>query len=306
MGVTLLHPLFLVPAVFCAVAAWRLRARGGDGWERVMSAPVLALLRPRAAAGNVNFALLALAIVFAALTSPARKADTENSYTLDDGLLVLADVSKSMTLTDIRPSRMAAAREAALAISAAAGARPVALIVYAGDAYLAEPFATDRRQFDAYARTLDHGLIAAEGSDVGRALSLARAVIVQSGVAHARLVLVGDGGGLDAGVTEIAARFARRGYRLDVVVTALPGATQPSATDAALVDAIAQAGGGAAVWAGPEGNVDLAPLALAGTVLPSGGLTHLSLLSTEWQNQSHYLLLAALPFVLLLFRRGRA
>lgn len=299
MGVTLLHPLFLLPAALCLAAAWRWRFHAGDDWARIMEPRVLALLRPRTAAGRIDLALLTLALVLAALASPARKADAENSYALNDGILVLADVSKSMTLTDVRPSRMAAAREAVLAISAAAGARPAALIAYAGDAYLAEPFATDRRQFDAYARILAHGLIAAEGSDLARALALARAVIAQSGIAHARIVVAGDGGGLDPAIADIAARFAERGHRLDMVLVA--GAAE---TNAAMAQTVAAAGGGVAVRADADGNVDLGPLGLGSTLLPAG-TTHLALLSSDWQNQSHYLLLLALPLMLLLFRRRR-
>ena len=52
-----------------------------------------------------------------------------------------------------------------------------------------------------------------------------------------------------------------------------------------------------------DGNVDLGPLGLGATLLPAGATTHLALLSSDWENQSHYLLLLALPLMLLLFRR---
>jgi Ca-activated chloride channel family protein len=303
---TLLQPLFLVPAALCLAAAWWLRLRAGeDGWARIMSARVLALLRPRAGLRQIDLALLALAVVFAALASPALRADAENSYALNEGVLVLADVSKSMTLDDVRPSRMSAAREAVLAISASAGARATALIVYAGDAYLAEPFATDRRQLDAYAGALEYGLIQAGGSDLGRALALARSVIAQSGVAHARIVVVTDGGGFDGSTSDIARRFAQRGHRLDAVLVARPETVTPVAVDTNLVETVAAAGDGAMLAVDGNGNVDLGPLQLDGTLLSFPTATGLSLLSTDWQNQSHYLLLAALPLMLLLFRRSR-
>lgn len=303
---TLLQPLFLVPATLCLAAAWWLRLRTGeDGWARIMSAQVLAMLRPREGFRQIDLALVALAVVFAALTSPACKADVEDSYALSEGVLVLADISKSMTLTDVRPNRMSAAREAVLAISANASAQPTALIVYAGDAYVAEPFATDRRQFGAYAGALEHGLIPAEGSDLARALALARSVIAQSGVAHARVVLVTDGGGFGGSTPDIARRFAQRGHRLDVVLVARPETATPVAMDADLVERVAAAGGGTVLAVDGNGNVDLGPLQLGGTMLSLAGAARLSLLSTDWQNQSHYLLLAALPLMLRLFRRSR-
>jgi Ca-activated chloride channel family protein len=100
---------------------------------------------------------LALAVVLTALASPSIRAETENSHALNEGIIVLMDLSKSMTVADIGIDRLTLARSAALAISKGADARPLALIVYAGDAYLAQPFSLDRRAFDTFVNSLDRG-----------------------------------------------------------------------------------------------------------------------------------------------------
>lgn len=302
---TLLMPLLLIPAIACMAAFFLFRRRFGDDWPRVMSAPVLAWLRPASAASRFNFVWAALAIVFAALATPAIRAEDRNSYALDEGVMVVVDVSKSMSLDDIAPSRMVAARAAILDISARAGARPAALIAYAGDAYLLQPFATDRRQFEAFASALEVGLVPLEGSNLERALSLALSVIDQSGIGHARVVLVTDGGGFDAQSQAIARRFANRGHSLDIVFVAAPQTTSPVAADIDLVADAATAGNGRLTGVNPTGVADIDRLGLDAPFLVSGQTVQLSLRSTDWQNQSHFLLLLAVPFMLLAFRQSR-
>lgn len=304
---TLLYPLFLIPAALSLVAfLWLRSAGGGDDWMRVVARPVLDYLRPRFAASRLNFTLLALAIIFGALVSPSLRADNASAFALDEGIVVVADVSKSMALEDIKPRRINAARAAALQISAAAGARPSALIAFAGDAYLLEPFAVDRRQFDAFAAALDIGLVPQEGSNLDRALSLASSVVDQSEVGRARLVIISDGGGFTPQAVFIARRFATQGHRLDIVLTADPATTTPVSADVTTIQDVADAGGGVLLGAGSTGVVDIAPLNLSGGLFDGGQTVQMTLRSTDWRNLSHFLLLLALPALLLAFRQVRS
>lgn len=303
---TVLMPLLLAPALLCILAFMLLRGGAADDWAKVIAAPVLAWLRPRAAGSRRDFIWLAMAIVFAALATPAIRAEGESSYALDEGVMVLADVSRSMSLEDVAPSRIVAARAAILEISAKAGPRPAALITYAGDAYLLEPFATDRRQFDAFASAIEVGMVPLEGSNLGRALSLALSVIDQSAIGHARIVLVTDGGGFDAETPAIARRFSQRGHRLDIAFVAAPQTTTPVAADISLIAAAAAAGNGRVVGLDKAGIADIAALRLDAPFLNNGNAVQLSLRSTDWRNLSHWLLLLAVPFMLLAFRQVRA
>jgi Ca-activated chloride channel family protein len=304
---TLLHPLVLLPAAAALAAYLLLRGRRGAGdWSRVLSPGVMRHLSAASGGrGRRNPALLALALVLVALSSPAMRGPGGEAYMPDEGVLVVADLSRSMTLTDVSPSRLSALKSVARGIADAAGARPLGLIVYAGDAYVAQPFSRDRGQYASFVAALAHGTVAEEGSDVGRALALASSVVRQSGLAHARVVLVGDGGGIDAAATDLARQMKGRGARVDVVLTALADTAAPGAVDMSAVTSLAHAGAGTVAAATRIGAVDLVRLDLAGD--PVGGVY--ALLATEamrWRNLSHYLLLCALPLLLLLFRRGAA
>lgn len=303
---TLLFPLFLVPAAVCAVAAFVVRTSSlRDDWKRVLDGRVLAALLPTSTHSRFNVSFLALAVVLTALASPSIRAETENSHALNEGIIVLMDLSKSMTVADIGIDRLTLARSAALAISKGADARPLALIVYAGDAYLAQPFSLDRRAFDTFVNSLDRGLIPQEGSLPARALSLAASVLEQSGVGRARIIILSDGGGFGAQTTEIAARIAAHGHTLDAIAFAPSKASMPVAADFAAFRATIDAAGGVLANLDANGNANLAALDLAVPFFGDRGLTQLALRSTEWRNISHYLLLLALWPMLLMFRETR-
>jgi len=303
---TLLLPLFLVPAVASLVAAFIVRTEGErDDWQRVLDRRVLAALRPAAPGASINLALVALAIVLAALASPSRRSEAQSSHAVAEGVIVLVDVSKSMEQVDVAPDRLAAARAAALAISKAAGARPVALIAYAGDAYLVEPLTVDRGAFDGVVAALDDGLIPQPGSVPSRALSLAASVLEQAGVGRARLVAVSDGGGFDSATVEIASRIAAHGHRLDAILVAPNYAAASREHDIAVFGQTIDAGGGVIAQLDIHGNVDIAALELELPYFAAPGATRLALMSTEWTNLSHYLLLLAVVPMVLLFRESR-
>lgn len=301
---TLLSPLWLIPAALCLAAAllWPGR-QASDDWDRVIARPLLALLRP-ARGGRRLFhpALAAAALAFVALAAPALPGADGRAFRHAEAWLVLADVSKSMTLDDIRPNRLAAARQAAVDLADLAGARATGLAVYAGDAFLAEPFAFDRRQFKALARALEPGIVPVEGSDLQRALSLAASVVSDSGVAQAHLFVLTDTGGITGNAIATAAQFGARGHRIDVIALADPATDRPVKTDLAAAQALAEAGKGRLVTADALGQIDLAALTADGPSVREG----LALAGLEPAGNallSHWLLLAALPFALALFRR---
>ena len=302
---TLLAPLWLIPAAACLAAAFLWPGRSSrDDWDKVITAPLLALLRPRRSGSRrFNPALGAIALALAALSAPALPSNDARAFRHAEAWLIMVDVSKSMTLNDIRPSRIAAARESAIALSQAAGARATGLAVFAGDAFLAEPFAFDRRHFAALARSIDHGLVPVEGSDLARALSLAASVVSDAGLARVRLFLLTDTGGANANAVATAAQFAARGHRIDVVAFADETAGGPVPVDMETAAALARAGGGTLYRSDRLGQVDIS--GVAGSTRTHGARLALAGLQPDGTALlSHWLLLAALPLALLALRRA--
>lgn len=299
----LLHPLWLIPAiVFFLLAFFVNRNVRTDDWQQVISKSVLRYLRTSKDAPRVgvNYVLLAAAVCSLALSSPAIRGSTDEALLHSTNWLVLLDVSRSMTTTDIAPSRLSAARNTLLQLSKEANSRALGLIVYAGDAFLASPPAFDKRQLEETAALLDHGIVPHEGSNLSRALSLATAVVTDSQLIDGRIFLLTDSGGVN-NTTEAAARFLHsQGQQLDIVVFGSTDGDPNIAVNQSQVEALAAAGGGKSIKASNFGEVDLDAFNLSDA--QSSEFFSADLSSLQWKNQSHWIVLLLLPLLIQLFR----
>jgi len=302
---TLLQPLWVIPAAVLATLAFYLGAKNQtDDWAQVVSSPVLNYLRGHNNGArklrSVSWALLSAAVCALALSSPASRNSTDNTLLHSTSWLILLDVSRSMTSEDVAPSRLSAARNTLLQLSREAKSRSLGLIVYAGDAYLVSPPAFDKHLFNETASMIDYSIVPQEGSNLSRALSLATSVVTDSQLVNGRIFLLTDSGGIN-NTAQAAARFLKtQGQRLDVVVYGEATGDPNITVDHAEVDALAQAGGGVTLRASNFGEVSLEQLdlhAMGGDSFFAADVTAL-----HWKNQSHWILLLLLPLVLQLFR----
>ena len=235
-GIILLRPLWLLalPAIaLLGLYLWRQRQDAGD-WSRVIDPVLLAGLRAmgrieRAGPGTAGLAAFAAALATAlALSGPSVERRDAASFRNIDGVVFVLDASPSATGSaeweDLRTMGRGGI--------AALGSRPAALVVYAGDAYVATDMTADTRQIGLTLSLVDGETIPDPGSRPERALDLADRLLEEAGVLAGDVILLTDGGGIGAGVYDRAARIAARGARLSVV-----------APDPALA-ALAEAGGG--------------------------------------------------------------
>jgi len=304
-SVTWLQPIWLVVSFFLLVlsALWRYQGLR-DHWPRVLSNEVLEFLGGKIRQWRRwDLVLLMAAIVCLALARPAFRQSSDETWRHSIGWVAVADVSRSMTLNDTVPSRLSAAREALLHLSDQAGARPIALILYAGDAFLVAPPAFDRSHFNEHAALLEYGVIPTDGSNLARALSLASSVIEESDFIRARVFVIGDSGGNNQSSEAAARHLASRGHRTDVILfgdSSDTPSTENTTVDLTASHALAAAGEGKLIHANKFGVLNYKALALkkdtdAGTVP--------ALESLVWRNQSHWALLLLLPLMLYWFRR---
>jgi Ca-activated chloride channel homolog len=299
-----LQPLWLVLAVFLfACTLFYLIERGNNDWSKLIAPPVLEFLggqQPKHS--RWNSALLAAALVALSLSQPVIRQSDDETWRHSTGWVVVADVSRSMTLTDIVPSRLSASRVAMANLSDAAGARPISLILYAGDAFLVAPPAFDKSVFDEHAALLEYGVIPVEGSNLARALSLASSVIEGSRFINARVLLLSDSGGISKSSIAAAQFLADAGHQLDVILLGAESGQQndtDTAVDREAANLLANAGNGLMVSSDSFGVIDYAKLNLNDQSDPS---THSELKSLVWHLQSHWILLLILPLVLKLFK----
>jgi Ca-activated chloride channel homolog len=138
--------------------------------------------------------LAAVALGLVALARPQLgEREAELARTGRDLLLVL-DLSRSMTVTDVTPNRLAAAKAAAWeTVSASPGDR-VGLIVFGGSAFLQLPLTSDHAALKLFLDAASPDDLADPATDLGTALATAGKVFEHEGDrGHRAVLVVSDG-----------------------------------------------------------------------------------------------------------------
>ncbi|TPE50235.1 VWA domain-containing protein [Amaricoccus solimangrovi] len=307
MTLILLRPwwlLALVPLVALAALAWRRRAAGG--WEAIVAPELIAFLRARGDVGApgrrwpalLPFALAGL--VALALSGPARLRTHGAAFERQDPLVLMIDLSPSVT----EGGDLADAQAAAAWLLAHGGGRPIGILLYAADAFLASAPTSDPATLQSLVAVLDARTMPVGGSRPDIALSEAAKLFAAPGMPGAGgtdVVMISDGGGASPEAERRAGVLAERGARV-WGLTLDRGAADPDAPppDPGGLAAIARAGGGAA-WPAR----DPAPLVAAIAAARTRQLAREAEAPEVFEDLGRWLLLLALPLALAFFRPTR-
>jgi Ca-activated chloride channel family protein len=248
--VALLRPLWLAALpVIAAVSIYFGRRSGRLGsWEGVIERDLMAALRARGAVlGSTigpNFpAIVAATMLVLALAGPAIERADANAFRNLDATVVVFDLSGSMADGD----RLQRARFAARRITESVGSRQVGLIVFAGDAYVANPLTTDAEALDATLFALHEDSVPDPGNRPARAVSLARRLLQDSGVVSGDIALVSAGGAVDDQLVAEIRQARAVGYRVSTVWASAVHPSKQEISDSALLKMLATIGDGTAV-----------------------------------------------------------
>jgi Ca-activated chloride channel family protein len=183
MELILLRPLWLI-----ALIPWLWQ-----GWHRRRQPPLLApamqaYLLP-ASRPQRPWLWLATLPVILALSGPALRGELQQqpAAPLDIWLL---DLSRSMTATDLKPDRATRVRWQLQQLLSRAKGERIALILYAGDAYLAMPPTRDHQALSLLLPDLRLDIMPLQGSNPARAVELAMKQLAPG--EQARLLLITD------------------------------------------------------------------------------------------------------------------
>jgi Ca-activated chloride channel homolog len=212
---TFAEPLALLLLALVPVAAWLVRRRLRDEraalsrfGDRAMLSRSSALPSDRSAL--VRGVLPVAALGFAALAFARPQFGDRRGDMVETGrdVLVLLDLSRSMTVTDLSPTRLAVAKRAAWeTVSASPGDR-VGLEVFGGSAFLQLPLTSDRAAFRLFLDAASTDDLADPATDLGGAFATAAKVFEHEGErGHRAILVVSDGesgeGGMDEALQQL-------------------------------------------------------------------------------------------------------
>jgi len=267
--------------------------------------------------------LAGLLLAVVALAGPVWKQRPQPLFRPQSALVILFDLSRSMQADDLQPSRFLRARLKIEDLLRQRREGQTALIVFAADAFTVTPLTEDRHTIEALLKSLDPGIMPAQGSSLDKAIERGLDLMQQAGLKSGRLLLVTDedrpGSALDA-----AEALAEQGFELEVLgVGSAAGAPVPLAgggflknsqgdlvvprLDASVLRMLASAGGGSYrtisvddsdLWALLNGREDrqLDSAERSGHSAAAGG--------DRWREEGVWLLWPLTLLAALAFRRG--
>ena len=318
--------LALLPVV--ALVWWWLRATSGraSAWARICRPEFVPLLvgGERGGGGRpdtADYAALAAILASVALAGPTWEQLPAPVFRDDAPLVIAFDLSNSMLAEDVTPSRFERARFKIADLLNAREAGQTALVAYAAEAFAVTPLTNDVDTITALLPALDPEIVPTDGSRPDRALARAIELIAQAGGSgRGDVLFVTDG--IDAAAVEALAGAAEAA---GVALSALGIGTEsgapipdPAGTgfvrnasgvvvaklDPAPLESIAGATGGRYMSAtpGPKDVTALSALfnARIGGPARADDVTGYR----RWRDMGPWVLLAALPFAALSFRRG--
>ena len=170
--------------------------------------------------------LWSLLFAIPAIAGPALSTRDASAYRNLDGVVIVLDGSPSVADDGPLAELTLAARSALQSI----GSRPAALIVYAGDSYVASEFTTDTKQIEFTLQLLDKDTIPDPGSRPELALERATHLITQAKILRSDIVWLTDGGGVSPALfAELEGVLANTNSRLSVISASQDGEDQLAA-----------------------------------------------------------------------------
>jgi Ca-activated chloride channel family protein len=222
----------------------------------------------------IFFAAVAFAIIAAARPQWGTREREVRQRGID--ILVAIDVSQSMLAEDIRPNRLAQAKEKFDQLLGAFPGQRIGVLPFAGEAFLQAPLTTDYGIARRVLQNVGPDSVGTPGTDIASAVSAARTAFRESAIGTPVLIMITDGENHEEGWREEVAAAAEEGVRIyslgigspegTVIRTAggplrdREGNTVVSKLDTQTLKEMAEMTNGAAWMAPPGQEIDVRPI----------------------------------------------
>jgi Ca-activated chloride channel family protein len=222
-SVTFAHPIWLLGGLLLATVILVLGARLDRKRKLALAAfssrskgPISTLSRMRRAFKRALLVTGAL-LGCVALARPQWGVHWEEAHRRGLDLLFTLDTSKSMLAPDLKPDRLTRAKLAIRDLVSKFEGDRVGLVAFAGDAFLQCPLTLDRGVFEQTLDAIDTSTIPRGGTDVGRAIEVARSALHNQPANHKLLVFLTDGEDLESHAIDAARAASADGIHIYTV-----------------------------------------------------------------------------------------
>ncbi|MDP1836523.1 MAG: VWA domain-containing protein [Chlamydiales bacterium] len=160
-----------------------------------------------------------------ALAGPRWDFREVSTFSRDQSLTLLLDLSESMNAKDISPSRLGRAKQKVEDLLNMSKGIKIGLVAFAADPHMIVPMTEDKETIRHLLPSLDTDLVYVQGSKLAPALEMADRMLENEPGSNKAVVVISDGGFEDASAINTAGRLAAKGIVLHTIgVGTLEGA----------------------------------------------------------------------------------
>ena len=228
-----LYLLALVPVLIgffyyaLIIKSKRLKALGNKELLRTLM-PEASHIRPR-----VKFYLLLTAFILSVfmMAGPQFGSKLEKQKRQGVELVIAVDVSNSMLSQDLKPDRMSRAKRVLSTLIDNLQNDKVALMIFAGDAYVQMPLTTDVSSAKMFLSNINPGMVPVQGTAIGMAIKRSMQLFSnQDSGAGKSIIIITDGENHEDDAVKMAGEALKQGITVQVMGVGTPeGAPIPIA-----------------------------------------------------------------------------
>jgi len=217
-----LRPWWLVALLPLAVILYRCLKlqRDFSDWDNVVDRELAPHVLESSANTRARWPLLLVGlcwlIAVLVLAGPSWERQEMPVFTGDESDVLILDLSRSMDVQDLKPSRLALTKFKVEDFLGLARGRQVGLVVFSEVPYVVSPLTDDVATLRAFLPALETSVVPVQGSQLGPAIRKGHQLLQQSDVGAGNLILLTDGRA-DASAISAANRAAADGYTLSVI-----------------------------------------------------------------------------------------
>lgn len=175
----------------------------------------------------LKFSLIILALVFMifALARPQSGTKLQDVRSKGIELAIAIDVSNSMLAEDIKPNRLQNTRIFVQRLLSRLSNDKVALIVFAGDAFVQMPLSDDISAARMFMSTINTDIVPIQGTAIGKAIDIASRTFTSEEEISKIIIIISDGEDHEDNPVMAAKAAADNGILVHTIGMGLPGGT---------------------------------------------------------------------------------
>lgn len=153
---------------------------------------------------DILFSIM-IALLIVVLARPQTSNEKVEQWTEGIDIMLVVDISRSMTIQDFRPNRLEAAKKVAKSFIAGRFQDRIGIVIFSGDAYSLAPLTTDYKLLNSYIDEINFDKIEASGTAIGSALAVATNRMRESDSKSKVIILLSDGDNTAGNIDPITA-----------------------------------------------------------------------------------------------------